>query len=95
MIGSRRMPSKSLGEDGNKYLRSNVAHLLALVSDVLVEMNGGLKQLLAKAANPVLSDRIRVSFPCPPPSLPYSPFLPLKYLLFYTFFPSSSFFCFH
>ncbi|CAI8037971.1 Putative neurobeachin homolog [Geodia barretti] len=56
-----RMPSKSLGEDGNKYLRSNVAHLLALVSDVLVEMNGGLKQLLAKAANPVLSDRIRLT----------------------------------
>ena len=77
-----RVPSKSLGEEGNKFLRSNVAHLLALVSDVLVEMNGGLKRLLSKAVNPTPSDRIRVSL-----SLPSSFFL-------HPFFTQNSFFPF-
>ena len=52
--------SERVGDESNKFLRSNIAHLLALVSDVLVSLNGGLKQLLAKAVNPKLSPRLKV-----------------------------------
>lgn len=59
-LSRRARLSEQLGDESNKLLRSNIAHLLALMSDVLVSLNGGMKQLIAKAANPTLSTRLKV-----------------------------------
>ena len=52
--------SEQLGDEANKFLRSNIVHLLALITDALLSLNGGMKQLLAKAVNPNLSSRLKV-----------------------------------
>lgn len=52
--------SDHIGDESNKFLRSNIAHLLALVSDVLVALSGGMKQLLAKSVSPRLSPQLKV-----------------------------------
>lgn len=48
--------SEHVGDDKNRFLRLNIAHLLVLTTDNIVRMNGGLKHLLAKSTNPELAE---------------------------------------
>jgi len=41
-----------VGDESNKFLRSNVVHLLALTADSIIGLRGGLKHLLAKSTSP-------------------------------------------
>ena len=52
---TKRSLSDHIGEESQKYLRSNVAHLLALTIDSIIGLNGGLKQLLALSTSPRLT----------------------------------------
>ena len=51
---------KFVGDDSNKFLRSNTVHLLALTVDSIIALNGGLKHLLAKSTRSGLAESPKV-----------------------------------
>lgn len=56
----KRSLSDFIGEESQKFLRSNIAHLLALTVDSIIGLNGGLKQLLALSTNLKLSSKVQL-----------------------------------
>ena len=58
---TKRSLSDYIGEESQKFLRSNSAHLLALTVDSIIGLNGGLKQLLALSTNLKLSSKVLYS----------------------------------
>ena len=51
---------KFVGDESNKFLRSNTVHLLALTVDCIIALNGGLKHLLAKSTRSGLAESPKV-----------------------------------
>ena len=51
---------KFVGDESNKFLRSNTVHLLALTVDSIIALNGGLKHLLAKSTRSGLAESPKV-----------------------------------
>jgi len=49
---SRKSLESFVGDESNKFLRSNVVHLVALTADSIIGLRGGLKHLLAKSTSP-------------------------------------------
>ena len=56
---SRTTLSDHVGDEQNKFLRSNIAQLLALTVDCIIDFNGGLK-LLQSLACPVVHKASKV-----------------------------------
>lgn len=48
---TKRSLSDHIGDESQKFMRSNVAHFLVLTVDSIIGLNGGLKQLLAFSTN--------------------------------------------
>ena len=52
---TKRSLTDYIGDESQRFLRSNVAQLLVLTIDNVIGLNGGLKQLLALSTNLKLS----------------------------------------